>query len=365
MLGLPEGVLGPVWPSLRQSFDQPVSSLAWIITSYTTGYLVSTVGSGALSERIGVDGASRLGVSATVLGLLIYLVTPWWVLLVFGAVILGVGAGTVDAAINADVALRYGQRVMHLLHAAFGVGATLGPLLVTAMLNQSVSWRVAYFVLVAFETALLVALMTSRNSAIAVDADEIDPAEALTTARRPGLVLAATLVYFALYVGSEVSVGQWSFSVLTEERGVGTTAAGIAVAAYWGGLTVGRLALGAIDERLHPLTLLRVSVVVGVAAAAWFFSNQAGAIWSLPILGLAFSGIFPSLVLLTPGWLGRDRVARSVGYQLSASSAGAIVAAGSLAFVARNWGLDGVPAGILVLVILLLIAHVATEAAAR
>jgi len=365
MLGLPEGVLGTVWPSMRADLGRPVSSLAWLIGGYTLGYLVSTGASGRLSERVGVQRAVQLGVATTAVGLLFYVVSFAWPITVIGSVILGTGAGLVDASINADVALRHGQRVMHFLHAAFGVGATLGPLVATGLVRLNSSWRIAYLVLVAFEVLLLGLLLRRRPEP--VDAESSDGAEAVaaTTARNPQLVLAASLFYFAVYVGAEVSIGQWSFSILTEERGSTPTAAGMAVAAYWGGLTVGRLLLGVVGDRLHPLTLLRGSVVVALVAGIWFWSDGPGVLVALPVLGLSFAGIFPSLVLLTPGWVGRDRVARAVGLQLSSSSAGAIVSSALLALVARQWGLNAVPAGILVLVTVLSLAHIVTEAASR
>lgn len=365
MLGLPEGVLGTVWPSMRADLGRPVSSLAWLIGGYTVGYLVSTGSSGRLSERVGVQRAVQLGVATTAVGLLFYVVSFAWPITVIGSVVLGTGAGIVDASINADVALRHGQRVMHLLHAAFGVGATLGPLIATGIVRLNASWRIAYAVLVVFEVVLLLLLLRERPDKVDAESAVDDQGAAARTARNPNLVLAASLFYFAVYVGAEVSIGQWSFSVLTEERGVAATAAGFAVAAYWGGLTVGRLLLGAVDERLHPLTLLRGSVVIALVAGIWFWSDGPGAVIALPVLGLSFAGVFPSLVLLTPGWVGRDRVARAVGLQLSASSAGAIVSSALLALVARQWGLNAVPAGILVLVTVLSLAHIATEAASH
>jgi len=365
MLGLPEGVLGTVWPAMRSDLGRPIESLAWLIGGYTVGYLVSTSGSGAISERVGVQRTIQVGVGTTALGLLLYVVSFAWPVTVLGALVLGAGAGLVDAAINADVALRHGQRVMHFLHAAFGVGATLGPLVATVLVGWNWSWRVAYAGLLALEIALLMVLLRARSAPVDTEGGIDDSLAAGSTATNPALALGASLFYFAVYVGAEVSVGQWSFSILTEDRGVARTVAGFAVAAYWGGLTIGRLLLGVIDDRLHPQTLLRGSVFTAVVAGLWFWSDAPGALLALPVLGLAFAGVFPSLVLLTPGWVGRDRVARAVGLQLAASSAGAIVSSALLALVARQWGLNAVPAGILVLVTVLALAHIATEAASR
>ena len=254
---------------------------------------------------------------------------------------------------------------MHLLHASFGIGATLGPLVVAALLESDVSWRFAYGLLVLIEGSLLLALFSLRSTPVP-EIQEDTLAGRKPTAARPGLALAATLLYFSLYVGVEVSVGLWSFSILTESRGYGNGEAGLALSGYWGGLTIGRLLLGAINRRLSPETLLRGTAILSIGAAGWFWQNLAGSALALVILGFAFAGVFPSLVLLTPGWLGRDRVVRAVGYQLAASSAGAIVASFVIGRIAAGEnGLDALPATFLIMTGLLGAAHIFTEWATR
>lgn len=364
MLGLPEGVLGTAWPSIRSSFDQPESALAQLIIAYTVGYLLSTLVMGRLVERLGMDPTIRLGVFLTATGLAAYALSPVWLLTLLAGWLLGSGAGVVDASVNAEVALRHGQRTMNLLHAAFGVGATLGPLFITALLGLDASWRVAYFVLLGIELAILVSL-GPRGTARAGDEGEDSAASYGSLVRRPGLVLASTLIYFAVYVGSEITVGQWSFSVLTEDRGISEYAAGFAVAAYWGGLTVGRLALGALGSRMHPMTLLRGSGTAALVAVIWFLADTTGSLIALPILGLAFAGVFPALVLMTSSWLPEEMVTKAVGWQLAASSAGAIVSQAAIGRVVDIGGLDNAVTAMVVMVGLLVAAHVGTEVATR
>ena len=364
LLGLPEGVLGTVWPSAQQTFQQPASGLASVLIAYTLGYLVATFGSGRLTEVFEAERATQLGVIVTLSGLVGYTLAPAWVPFVLSALLTGCGAGTVDAVVNADVALRHGQRVMHLLHASFGIGATLGPLLVGLLLELGTDWRVAYGLLALLEGCVLLSLLTlSDQRNVNEIGGRLDPTK--PTAARPDLALAATLLHFAIHVGAEVSVGAWSFSVLTEDRSYGAALGGLVVASYWGGLTVGRLLLSALDDALSELSLLRIASAVAVTASIWFWIDLPASVLALPLLGLAFAGIFPSLVLLTPGWLGTKRVARAVGYQLAASSAGAIIAAWVIGRVVGAQGLAAVPATFVVLCCLLGAAQLFTEWATR
>ncbi len=141
-----------------------------------------------------------------------------------------------------------------------------------------------------------------------------------------------------------MAAGQWAFSVITEDRGWGTQAGGAWVAAYWGGLTVGRLALSAVADRLGSARVLRWSMAGSLVTTAWFWWDPAGlGVIGLPALGCSLAGVFPTLVTLTPHRLGPARTTAMVGYQLAAASLGAaglpwlagrLVAASSLGVVA-------------------------------
>lgn len=365
LLGLPDGLLGAAWPSIRVSLERPEAALAQLIIAHTLGYLFGTGLMGRVVDRLGLDPTIRLGLALTIAGLAGYALAPTWSLLLGAGFALGWGGGVVDASINAEVALRHGQRTMNLLHAAYGVGATLGPLLIASFLELSLSWRFAYLILIGFEVAVLASL-APRAGARGGDGSGGEATERYADpARRPRAVVVATLVYFAIYVGAEVSVGHWTYSVLTEERGVGSTLAGVSVAAYWGGLTVGRLALGVVAERLHPMSLLRGSALAALVAIVWFLTDVRGSTFALPVLGLSFAGVFPALVLMTSSWLPPSLVTRVVGWQLAAASGGAIAASAVLGVVADRAGLDATVIGMAVLVGLLAAAHVATESAAR
>ena len=126
-LGLPDGVLGVAWPSLRRTFDRPIDQLGLILLSMTAGYLASSFSAGAILERLGVG---RLLVTS---GLLVaasaatWAATPWWPLNLAGGFVSGLGAGAVDAAVNTFAAARFTPRVITWLHACWGLGAMIGP----------------------------------------------------------------------------------------------------------------------------------------------------------------------------------------------------------------------------------------------
>ena len=360
LLGLPEGVLGTVWPSMRESLDRPVESLAWLVAGYTAGYFVSTLFAGRTQDRIGVGSTVVLGVAATSVGLALYTFGDLWPLVVAAAFVLGCGGGTVDAALNGYLAIAHGARAMNMLHAMFGIGATGGPLLVTAALTLDISWRWVYATLLVVEIVLLL-VVTTRRDVLTVTPRE--PSEEHHEGGMRWRVLAPMLAVFVFYVAVEASYGQWSYSVLTDERGVSDTAAGWAVAAFWGGLTAGRLALGFVGDRITPERLLALSAAGMVAGAALFWWDPAAGVdmAALPLIGVAAAGVFPALVLLTPSWIGEQQTGRAVGYQLAASSAGVIATSAALGAMVRSVDLGVVAPTLCVLSIAMVAANVVTQ----
>lgn len=367
-LGLPDGVLGVAWPSIRVAVDRPVSALGVLLVAQTAGYLVATAANGTLVASLGTG---RLLVGATAVaacgfGTFAAAASGAWSVLVAASAAVGAAAGMVDAGVNAHVAVHHGRRAMGLLHAAYGVGATAGPLLVTGLLAAEHTWRSAYGCITALQAALLVAFLTTRRSwrpaptAPPVGGGQEPPLP------RPGTTLVLTLVSFFVYTGLEIATGQWAFSLLTEERGVATTTAGLWVAAYWASLTGGRLVMAAVGERTSADLLLggaTVGALLGTLVL-WLDPGGAGAV-GLPLIGTSLAPIFPTLVSLTPERLGAHRAAHAIGYQLSAAGVGAAVLPGAVAVAVGRRDMEALGPSLLAMAAALLVVHVVTQVLAE
>jgi len=133
-LGLPDGLLGVAWPSMRGFFHLPLDALGALLVAYTTGYLLSSCSSGRILARINVGSLLTLSCLATAASLLGYALTPWWGIVVALGVLSGLGAGAIDAGVNTYVATRYSTRMVNWLHACYGIGAASGPVIMTSVL---------------------------------------------------------------------------------------------------------------------------------------------------------------------------------------------------------------------------------------
>jgi fucose permease len=342
-LGLPDGVLGVAWPSLRRSFGLPMDQLGLLLWAAAVGYLGSSVASGALVARLGLGRTLVASSAATAASVLGFALAPHWSLVVASSVVAGLGAGAIDAGVNVFAAARLTPRWTTWLHASYGVGAALGPLLTAVILARTSSWRLAYAAI-----GLVLGLMTLAFAGTAerwtVDtrpARSVSPGPtAVEVLRRPAVWM--SLLLFFVYAGLEVGAGQWSYTWLVEGRRVpaGTGAAWLAV--YWGSLTAGRIALGALADRVRARIILRMSlaaVPVGVLVL-WMGVGPAAGATGLMLIGFALAPIFPLLIAATPDRVGAAHVTQAVGFQVAAFYVGSAVLPGAAGLLAHRFGLD-------------------------
>jgi fucose permease len=342
-LGLPDGVLGVAWPSMRGSFALPMSQLGVLLTAAMVGYLASSFASGALVARLGLGRVLAASSAATAASALAYALASVWEVVVLSAVVAGLGAGAIDAGINAFAAARLSARVTTWLHASYGIGATLGPLLTGAVLGATGSWRMAYGLIGVVLATMTIGFVRTQDRWAVEEGPtplaRMGPGigEAL---RQPRVWLSVGL--FFVYAGLEVGIGQWAYSWLVEGRGVAPGHAAVWLAAYWGSLTAGRVVLGALTNRFSVETLLCGSLagVFPGIFVLWAGLGPAAGAFGLPLLGLALAPIFPLLIATTPERVGTTHATHAVGFQVAAFYLGTAALPGAAGVLARHLGLD-------------------------
>ena len=342
-LGLPDGVLGVAWPSLRRSFGLQMDQLGLLLWAAAVGYLGSSIASGALVARLGLGRTLVASSAATAAGALGFALAPHWSLVVASSVVAGLGAGAIDAGVNVFAAACLTPRWTTWLHASYGVGAALGPLVTAGILALTSSWRLAYAVIGLALGVMMLAFAGTANR-WTVDARPARSIPAGPTAvdvlRRPAVWM--SLLLFFVYAGLEVGVGQWSYTWLVEGRRVPAGAGAAWLAVYWGSLTVGRIALGALADRVPARIILWTSlaaVPVGVLVL-WMGVGPAAGATGLLLLGFALAPIFPLLVAATPDRVGAAHVTHAVGFQIAAFYVGSAALPGTAGFLAHRFGLD-------------------------
>lgn len=360
-LGLPDGLLGVAWPSIRSHFHLPIDSLGALLVMFTAGYLLSSFTSGRLLARINVGSLLALSCMATAVSLVGYALAPvWWVVVALG-VLAGLGAGAIDAGLNTYAAQHFSARVVNWLHAFYGVGATIGPLVMTAVLGAGYGWQPGYLIVGIWQLILAICFALTRAGWSARAVAEIEqvksPARRVTgrsTLRLP--VVWISIAVFFIYTGLEASAGTWAYSLFTESRGVSAATAGLWVSLYWGNLTLGRFLSGIVIGYVHISLLLRFSIIGIVMGAGliWLNFSELTSFIGLALMGLMSAPIFPTLIATTPARLGEAHTANGVGFQIAAAVLGQSLIPAFVGVMAGKINLEIIGPALFVAAILLL-----------
>jgi fucose permease len=354
VLGLPDGMLGVAWPSVRHGFGLPLAALGELLVALLIGYLCVTSITGRCLRRFGTGTVLLASAVAGSAGAALFATSPVWGGLVGAATLLGVAGGGVDAALNTVVALDGESRLMNLLHGCYGIGAACGPLVVTAALVATSTWRSAYVVLMVCEALLAVTWVVVRNRFPRFAPATDDTSREQPTAEqgrgtesgtlpvlRGMLVLSFGVFFFAAAL--EATVASWAASYLRGPVGLSAVWAGFAVFVFEAGLTLGRMAAAWLSPRWIPERIARLGIVGSVigSAALWADVGPGATVLALAVLGFALGPVFPALMLLTPTRLGQRRAVHAVGWQLAAAAVGGVGVAAAVGVVLQAVGLGG------------------------
>lgn len=355
-LGLPDGLLGVGWPSIRNSFAVPLDAIGLLLAAAVVGYMTSSFLSGLLLSRIGVGRVLAGSCFLTGLALIGYTLVPQWWLIVLLGVFAGLGAGAIDAGLNTYVAAHFGERPMQWLHASWGVGITMGPIIMTLGLMTFNTWRFGYQAVGGFQLALAAGFVLTLalwnqhqappdKQAVKRLTDYQTPL--LKTLRQPQVWLSTVL--FFLYVGAETGLGVWTYTLLTESRGVDKTLAGLFAGSYWFTFTVGRILAGAVANRVGSNQLVLgglVGALLGTGLLIWNPSELANLV-AVTIIGLSIAPIFPALMSGTSVRVGDLHAANTIGMQMAATGLGTAIIPSLMGVLAQQLSLEIIPVSLL------------------
>ena len=357
-IGLPDGLLGVGWPSIRTGFSIPLDAIGIFLIAGVAGYMTSSFLSGVLLARVGVGRTLAASCLLTGLALIGYTLVPQWWMMVSLGVFAGFGAGAIDAGLNTYVATHFGEGLMQWLHASWGVGVTLGPIIMTLGLTALSTWRFGYRVVGIFQLVLagsfvLTQAIWDRHSVPANDATEKKLTDHTTafgdTLRQPQVWL--SMMLFFLYVGAESGLGIWSYSLLTESRGVDTTLAGFFAGSYWLTFTIGRIAAGVVGSRVGVNNLVLgglAGALLGTGLLIWDPCEMANVV-AVAIIGFSIAPIFPAMMSGTRNRVGDHHAANAIGMQTAATALGMSMIPSLMGVLARRYSLEIIPFCLLII----------------
>lgn len=364
-LGLPDSLLGSIWPIAHRELGVPLAWSGPIFMIISLDTVVSSLLSDRLTRRLGAGLVTVLSVALTALSLFGFgISTSYWMLCLW-AVPYGLGAGSIDAALNNYVALHFKSRHMSWLHCMWGIGASAGPYIMSMILTRGGTWHQGYQTISLIQLILTAVVMLSlplwkKQRLLADDNTTNSPSHALSLREIFALRGAKeVMITFFAYCALEQTAGLWASSYLSNSRGIDpVTAAGYASLFYLG-ITGGRAISGFITFLLNDSQMIRLGQ--GIAALGLllllFAPVDALSLAGLVITGLGCAPIYPSIIHSTPAHFGKDKSQAVIGVQMASAYLGNVFMPPLFGLIARYTSIALFPVYLILLLILMIIMH--------
>ena len=317
-----------------------------VVSSFLNGYFIKKLGTGRLTT---------ISCFMTGLALLGFSFAPSYGWLFLFALPLGFGAGAVDTGLNNYVALHFKSHHMNWLHSFWGVGSTLGPLIVGHTLSIGLSWRNGYRTIAWLQMGLALillvtlpvwakhkALVSAQDAAFA-ESDAKPKIFDRTVLKTKGLSFA--LGTFLFYCAVEISLGLWSSSFLVQAKGFAVDTAAYWVSLYFGSIMVGRIIAGFVTFKATNKTMIRTGAVIALAGAVLLALPLPKVLSPYPliVIGLGLSPIFPAMIHEPPARFGKENSQVIIGYQMGFAYIGSAVFPPLIGWIVAGAGLSLLP----------------------
>ncbi len=352
-LGLPDSLLGSAWPTMRLEMGAPLP-MAGMVSMVCSGCtILSSLMSTRVIRRFGTGRVTMFSTLMTATALMGYALAPSPWVLVMAAIPLGLGGGSVDAALNNYVALHYEARHMSWLHCSWGVGAMAGPMILSAVMASGGQWRMGYWICISVQ--LLLTLMMAltlplwqkqkpaaalAQSAPAENAAMMSNREAL---RLPGMM--AVLITFLCYCAFESTMGLWTASYAQQKLGATPEQSAFLTSLFFAGLTLGRALNGFLTMRLSSKFLIRASIAIILTGVLLMMLplGYIGCLLATGLIGLGCAPVYPCTIHETPHRFGTAASQAATGLQMAFAYTGSTFLPPLMGLISGANGMDILP----------------------
>ena len=360
-LGLPDALLGAAWPTMYPQFDIPVSYMGFVSTTISIMTVISSLQCDRLIRKFGAGKLTAFSTAMTAAAMVGFsLSTEYWMLFVW-AIPFGLGAGSVDSALNNYVAIHYKSWHMSWLHCMWGVGAAIGPYLMGLALTGGHGWNRGYFYVFVIQAILALLIFISLPIWKQSDREEVEKKMKALSLKEilkiPGTK--SVMILFFCYCAIEQTAGLWASSYLVLSKGVTEEVAAKFASLFFIGITVGRAISGFISMKLNDRSMIRLGsgiIIVGIAIMLLPLGKTAALI-GLIIIGLGCAPIFPCVIHSTPIYFGTERSQSVIGVQMASAYAGNCVMPPLFGIIANHISIGLLPIYLIILIVGLIIMH--------
>ena len=328
-LGLPDSLLGSAWPSMYNALSVPLHYAGFISMIVAGGSGISSIFSERIIRRFGTGIVTAASVIMTAAALIGFSISQSFFYLCLFAVPLGLGAGSVDAALNNYVALHYKARHMSWLHCFWGIGASAGPIIMSSFLIHKNSWSLGYRTIgiIQFCLALLLFLslpLWKKNKST----ENITQHDAIKFTKLFSIAgVKEVIITFFCYCTIEMVTGLWGASFLVMEKEIPPEIAAQWISLYYIGITAGRFISGFVTMKLNNRQMVRLGQMIigcGIVVLLLPLGNNT-LLPGLFMIGLGCAPIYPSLLHETPKNFGEEYSQAMMGIQMGSAYVGTTI----------------------------------------
>lgn len=342
-LGVPDSLFGTAWPAIYTDLNLPVSWASIVTIIVSCGTITSSLLSSWLISRFGTGKITAVSTLMTALALLGFSCSDSMLWLCLCAIPLGLGAGSIDTALNNYVALHYKASHMNFLHCFYGIGVSLSPYLMSLALSKG-TWEGGYRAVFWFQLAIAALTVLAlplwkkvRHAQNGEEEEETPRVLSFPALMKMPKVRMACLVFIG-YCALEYTCGTWGSTFLVNAKGAAADTAARMVTFYYVGLALGRFLSGVLAGRLHSRQLVKIGQMILLAAVVSLFLPLPFAFCSVSLffIGLGNGPIFPNMLHLTPELFGKDLSQAVIGAEMATSYIGVLLAPALFGLIAQN-----------------------------
>lgn len=366
-LGLPDSLLGSVWPTIYQDFNVPVSYAGAIFMIISAGTIFSSLQSDRLTKSLGTGKVTAVSVLMTAVALFGFSISHSYWMLVLWAIPYGLGAGSVDASLNNYVALHYKSHHMSWLHCMWGVGASIGPYIMSFALVNGQTWNMGYRYISLIQVALTIIIMLSlplwKKRPVISDIQEAENGKdkVLTLKEIFNIPGAKQLMLmFFCYCALEQTAGLWASSYLVLQHGFDLEVATSYGSLFFIGITVGRAISGFITMKLNDKQMIYLGqglILIGIIIMCLPLGHQV-ALMGLVTIGLGCAPIYPCIIHSTPSNFGKDKSQAIIGVQMASAYVGNLLMPPLFGIIANHISAIVFPIYLLLILIVMVVMHI-------
>ena len=324
-LGVPDSLLGSAWPAIYGEFHVPVSYASFISVIISTGTVISSLLSTKIIAKLGTAKVTAISTSLTAIALLGFSCSHDFLWMCICAVPLGIGAGSIDTALNNYVALHYNAMQMSFLHCFYGIGVTLSPYLMSLALSDSMNWRGGYRTV--FYIQLVIALLSfisiplwKKIKANQQEEEIIHVLPLVQMIKRKKIW--ASCGVFAGISALESTCLIWGSTYLSETIGLSADMAAALITFYFAGMTLGRFLSGLLALRFSDWKIIITGQsIIFIAVLILLITNDtASAVLGFFLIGLGNGPVFPNMTHLTPILYKKETSQSIIGMEMAFSN---------------------------------------------